>query len=108
MEREIGDTRGGEQGRNGIGRSQREPEAGREPTWDQAGGARGVQARVISFSGWEEKGARDSGQVGHGEMFDGKFVNYPRFKKEWQAYRQAYNTLESNNLGCKVIEGKVW
>ncbi len=35
--------------------------------------------------------------------FDGKFVNYPRFKREWQAYRQTYHSLVSYDLAAKTL-----
>jgi hypothetical protein len=36
-------------------------------------------------------------------MFNGKFVNYPRFKKKWWAYRQTYQNLEHENLMAKTL-----
>jgi hypothetical protein len=39
-------------------------------------------------------------------MFNGRFVNYPQFKKEWQAYRQAYHALVSNDLAAKTLREK--
>jgi hypothetical protein len=35
--------------------------------------------------------------------FDRRFVNYPQFKKQWQAYMQAYHALVSNNSGAKTL-----
>jgi hypothetical protein len=39
--------------------------------------------------------------------FDRRFVNYPQFKKEWQAYGQAYHALVSNNSGAKTLRENV-
>jgi hypothetical protein len=38
--------------------------------------------------------------------FYGKFVNYPRFKKEWHAYRESYHAVVSNNLAAKTLREK--
>jgi hypothetical protein len=44
---------------------------------------------------------------------DGKFINYPRFKKEWIAYRETYHAIVSDdlaakNLGEKCVKGDAW
>jgi hypothetical protein len=44
--------------------------------------------------------ANDSGWP----TFDGEFVNYPRFKKEWRAYREMYHSVVSDDdLAAKTL-----
>jgi hypothetical protein len=38
--------------------------------------------------------------------FDGRFVNYPRFKKEWRAYRETYHSVVSGDLAAKTLREK--
>ncbi len=46
--------------------------------------------------------ANDSGWP----TFDGRYVSYPRFKKEWKAYRQSYHSAVSNNLAARALRDK--
>jgi hypothetical protein len=46
--------------------------------------------------------ANDSGWP----TFDSRFVNYPRFKKEWRAYRKTYHSVVSNDLEAKTLREK--
>ncbi len=39
-------------------------------------------------------------------VFDGKYVNYPRFKKEWVAYRETYHSIVNNDLVAKTLREK--
>jgi hypothetical protein len=36
--------------------------------------------------------------------FSGKYVEYPRFRKEWLAYRQTYHGLVRNELVCRSLK----
>ncbi len=36
-------------------------------------------------------------------MFDSKYVNYPRFKKEWIAYRETYHSIVNDGLAAKTL-----
>jgi hypothetical protein len=46
--------------------------------------------------------ANDSGWP----TFDGRYVSYPRFKKEWEAYRQTYHSAVSNDLAARTFRDK--
>jgi hypothetical protein len=46
--------------------------------------------------------ANDSGWP----TFDGRYVSYPRFKKEWGAYRQTYHSAVNNDLTARTIRDK--
>jgi hypothetical protein len=52
--------------------------------------------------GWGQMRANDNGWP----AFDRRFVNYPRCKKEWQAYQQAYHAMVSNDLAAKTLGEK--
>ncbi len=38
--------------------------------------------------------------------FDGRYVSYPRFKKEWGAYRQMYHSAVSDDLAARTLRDK--
>jgi hypothetical protein len=38
--------------------------------------------------------------------FSGKYVEYPRFRKEWWAYRQTYHGHIRDELVCRSLKGK--
>jgi hypothetical protein len=44
--------------------------------------------------------ANDSGWP----MFNGKYVEYPRFRKEWWAYRQTYHGHVRDELVCRSLK----
>jgi hypothetical protein len=46
--------------------------------------------------------ANDSGWP----TFDGWYVSYPRFKKEWKAYRETYHSAVNNDLAAKALRDK--
>jgi hypothetical protein len=46
--------------------------------------------------------ANDSGWP----TFDGRYDSYPRFKKEWEAYRQTYHSAVSNDLASWTLRDK--
>ncbi len=39
-------------------------------------------------------------------MFNGKYVNYSRFKKEWVAYRETYHSIVNDDLAAKTLREK--
>ncbi len=39
-------------------------------------------------------------------MFNGKYTNYPRFKKEWTAYRETYHSIVNDDLAAKTLREK--
>jgi hypothetical protein len=46
--------------------------------------------------------ANDSGWP----TFDGRYVSYPWFKKEWEAYRQTYHSAVSYDLAARTLRDK--
>jgi hypothetical protein len=52
--------------------------------------------------GWGQLRANDS----KWPVFDGKYVNYPRFKKEWVAHRETYHSIVNNDLAAKTLREK--
>jgi hypothetical protein len=44
--------------------------------------------------GWGQLRANDSGWP----TFDGRYANYPRFKREWVAYRETYHSVVNDVL----------
>jgi hypothetical protein len=46
--------------------------------------------------------ANDSGWP----VFNGKYVEYPRFRKEWWAYRQTYHGHVKDELACRSLKEK--
>ncbi len=46
--------------------------------------------------------ANDSGWP----TFSGKYVEYPRFRKEWWAYRQTYHEHVRDELVCRSLKEK--
>ncbi len=46
--------------------------------------------------------ANDSGWL----TFDGRYVSYPRFKKEWGAYRLTYHSAVSDDLAARTLRDK--
>ncbi len=52
--------------------------------------------------GWGQMKTKDSGLP----TFDSKFVNYPRFKKEWRAYKEMYHSAVSDDLAAKTLREK--
>jgi hypothetical protein len=52
--------------------------------------------------GWGQMRANPNGWP----MFNKRLMNYPRFKKEWEAYRQVYHARMSNDLAAKTLRKK--
>jgi hypothetical protein len=46
--------------------------------------------------------ANDSGRP----TFDGRYASYPRFKKEWRAYRETYHSAVNDDLAAKALRDK--
>jgi hypothetical protein len=46
--------------------------------------------------------ANDSGWP----AFDGRYASYPRFKKEWKAYRETYHSAVNNDLAARALRDK--
>ncbi len=52
--------------------------------------------------GWGQLRANDSGWP----VFDGRYASYPRFKKEWVAYRETYHSIVNDDLAAKTLREK--
>ncbi len=39
-------------------------------------------------------------------IFDGKYVNYPRFRKEWVADKETYHSVVNDDLAAKTLREK--
>jgi hypothetical protein len=59
---------------------------------DLLGFMRGFGHRQANDSGWP--------------MFDGRYASYPRFKKEWKAYRGTYHYAVNNDLAARALRDK--
>ncbi len=47
-------------------------------------------------------GANDSGWP----VFDGRYASYPRFRKEWRAYRGTYHSAVNDDLAARTLRDK--
>ncbi len=52
--------------------------------------------------GWGQLKANDSGWP----TFDGRYASYPRFKREWTAYRETYHSVVNDYLAAKTLREK--
>jgi hypothetical protein len=52
--------------------------------------------------GWGQLRANDSGWP----TFDGRYASYPRFKREWVAYRETYHSIVNDDLAAKTLREK--
>jgi hypothetical protein len=87
----------GQRGGGSLFRSEQVEEGG------QAGGSLVRSVHLASLlRGWGQLRANNSGWP----VFDGKYVNYPRFKKEWIAYRETYHFVVNDNLAAKTLREK--
>jgi hypothetical protein len=79
------------------------PETGGEPR-GEATGVRGAGPRyLVEFMrSFGQMRANDSGWP----TFDGRFVSYPCFKREWGAYRQTYHSAVSDDLAARTLRDK--
>jgi hypothetical protein len=39
-------------------------------------------------------------------VFNGRYVEYPRFRKEWWAYRRSYHGHVKDELACRALKEK--
>ncbi len=100
----------GEESEEEIGEEDREPEraaTGPATGWgtaEEATGAGGTGPRyLVEFMrSFGQMRGNDSGWP----TFDGRFVSYPRFKREWKAYRQTYHTAVGNDLAARTLRDK--
>ncbi len=46
--------------------------------------------------------ANDSGWP----VFDGRYASYPRYKKEWRAYRETYHSAVNNDLAARALRDR--
>jgi putative ubiquitin-RnfH superfamily antitoxin RatB of RatAB toxin-antitoxin module len=70
----------------------------------EATGTKGAVPRyLVEFMrSFGQMRANDSGWP----TFDGRYVSYPRFKKEWGAYRQTYHSTVSDDLAARTLRDK--
>jgi hypothetical protein len=71
---------------------------------DKADGPHGVSSGdLLDFvRGFGHMQANDSGWP----IFDGRYASYPRFKKEWRAYRETYHSAVNNDLAASALRDK--
>jgi hypothetical protein len=97
LEEELGEE-DGEPERSAAG-----PETGGEPMEGATGtGGAGPRYLVEFMRSFGQMRANDSGWP----TFDGRFVSYPRFKREWGAYRQTYHSAVSDDLAARTLRDK--
>jgi hypothetical protein len=71
---------------------------------DEVGEANGMASGdLLSFMrGFGHMQADDSGWP----VFDGRYASYPRFRKEWRAYRETYHPAVNNDLAARALWDK--
>jgi hypothetical protein len=62
----------------------------------------GPESLVDVMCGWGQLRANDSGWL----TFDGRYASYPRFKREWRAYRETYHSTVNNDLAAKALRDR--
>ncbi len=62
----------------------------------------GPEGLVSILRGWGQLKANDSGWP----TFDGRYASYPRFKREWTAYRETYHSVVNDDLAAKTLREK--
>ncbi len=78
-----------------------EEEGGSEDEGDEA--HRMTSGDLLDFMrGFGHMQANDSGWP----AFDGRYASYPRFKKEWRAYRETYHSAVNNDLAARALRDK--
>jgi hypothetical protein len=78
-------------------------ETGDEPEGETPGTRDAAPRYLVEFMrNFGQMRANDSGWP----TFDGRYVNYPRFKKEWKAYRQTYHSAVSDDLAARTLRDK--
>ncbi len=76
-------------------------EDGSEEETEEPYGA-GSDSLLDVMRGWGQLKANDSGWP----TFDGRYASYPRFKKEWRAYRETYHSAVNNDQAAKALRDK--
>jgi hypothetical protein len=85
------------------GRPTEDLEMGDMPEDEAAGARRAAPRYLVDFMrSFGQMRANDSGWP----TFDGRYVSYPRFKKEWEAYRQTYHSAVSDDLAARTLRDK--
>jgi hypothetical protein len=71
---------------------------------DETEEAQGVASGdLLDFMrGFGHMQANDSGWP----VFDGRYASYPRFRKEWRAYRETYHSAVNNDLAARALRDK--
>jgi hypothetical protein len=78
-------------------------EMGDAPEDEATGTRRAAPRYLVDFMrSFGQMRANDSGWP----TFDGRYVSYPRFKKEWEAYRQTYHFAVSDDLAARTLRDK--
>jgi hypothetical protein len=62
----------------------------------------GLESLVDVMLGWGQLKANESGWP----TFDGRYASYPRFKREWIAYRETYHSVVNIDLAAKALRDK--
>jgi hypothetical protein len=62
----------------------------------------GPERLMDIMRGWGQLKANDSGWL----TFDGRYASYPRFKREWRAYRETYYSAVNNDLAAKALRDR--
>ncbi len=62
----------------------------------------GSEGLASVLRGWGQLKANDSGWP----TFDGRYASYPRFKREWTAYRETYHSAVNDDLAAKALREK--
>jgi hypothetical protein len=62
----------------------------------------GPEGLASVLRSWGQLKANDSGWP----TFDGRYASYPRFKREWTAYRETYHTVVNDDLAAKALREK--
>jgi hypothetical protein len=71
---------------------------------DEAEEAHGIASGdLLDFMrGFGHMQANDSGWP----VFDGRYASYPRFRKEWRAYRETYHSAVNNDLATRALRDR--
>jgi hypothetical protein len=78
-------------------------ETGGEPERETTGTRGTAPGYLVEFMrSFGQMRANDSGWP----TFDGRYVSYPFFKKEWGAYRQTYHSAVSDDLAARTLRDK--
>ncbi len=80
-----------------------EPAMSRVPEEEAMGAGGAAPKYLVEFMrSFRQMRANDSGWP----TFDGRFVSYPRFKREWGAYRQTYHAAVGDDLAARTLRDK--